>query len=82
MLVKIKNAVVSGIAKSVNEKLVNYKEHIYLAQDIINVAPEIKEKVIFIAENYPSALITKMVDLPVEVLEEMMEKYEKEKPQG
>jgi hypothetical protein len=77
-----KNAVISGLAKTVADKLTNYKEHAYMAQEIINQSPEIKEKAIFLIEHYPDALLAKLVEVPTEALEDMVKQYEEEKSQG
>ena len=74
-----KNAVISGLAKTIADKLTNYKEHAYMAQEIINQSPEIKEKIIFLIEHYPDALLAKLVEIPTEALEEIVKQYEEEK---
>ena len=74
-----KNAVISGMAKTVADKLTNYKEHAYMAQEIINQSPEIKEKANFLIEHYPDALLEKLFEVPTEALEDMVKQYEEEK---
>lgn len=75
-----KNAVISGLAKDVSEKIENYKARTAAVKEIIARSPEIKEKVVYILNNYPDVLIKKISELPVSDLEEMVIKYEKEKP--
>lgn len=77
-----KSAVISGIAKNVLEKMKNYKEHAYLAQEIVDSYPEIKDKIMFLVENYPDALLNRLLEVPVEAMEDMVNKYEAEKSQG
>jgi hypothetical protein len=74
--------VMSTEDKGVADKLTNYKEHAYMAQEIINKSPEIKEKIIFLIEHYPDSLLAKLVEIPTESLEEIVKQYEEEKSQG
>lgn len=74
-----KNAVISGLAKDVSEVIENYKERTAVVKEIMARSPEIKEKVVYILNNYPDVLIKKLSELPISALEEMIIKYEKEK---
>lgn len=75
-----KSAVISGLAKDVSEVIENYKARNAAVKEIMARSPEIKEKVVYILNNYPDVLIKKLSEMPVSALEEMVVKYEKEKP--
>lgn len=67
------NSVISGIAKTTCEKIKNYKEHAYLAQEVVSS---------YLVQYYPETLIKRLAEISPEALENMVKQYEKEKSQG
>ena len=56
-----KSAVISGLAKDVSEVIENYKERNAAIKEIMARSPEIKEKVVYILNNYPDILYQKII---------------------
>jgi len=68
--------VVSGMGATAIAKISEYQERAYRAKEILKNIPQITDRAKFLAERLPPEMLDRLLNLPSEVLEEILNEYE------